>query len=154
MVPHLQRARNPLLARAPVTVPQTLRHIANPGGGHLADASGADELIKQRVGDRADELEVAPSLPDHLVASGERDQGLESEAERDSRVVRDETADGFRHRHDFYCPIDSREERWFRSSSGIESPPNFSRKASSSGSPTTASPITPAAGTTQTSLRS
>jgi hypothetical protein len=44
--------------------------------------------------------------------------------------------------------------RWFRSSSGIESPPNFSRNASASVSATTASPMTPAAGTTHTSLRS
>src|SRR5579884_3951343 len=38
--------------------------------------------------------------------------------------------------------------------SSIESPPNFSRKACASTIATIASPITPAAGTTQTSLRS
>src|SRR5260370_25105086 len=135
MIADVERARNPFFARAPVAVPKALGNVADPSGGHPAHAARADELVEQRVRDGRHELERSPPLPDHLVARGEGDQRFERQAERDRRAIGDEAADGLRHRHDLrrhpgcaYCPIDSRYERWFRSSSGIESPPNFSRK--------------------------
>jgi hypothetical protein len=72
------------------------RDIADPRSGHAADAAGPDQLIERDVGDRTDELEVAPALPDELMRERERDRGLERAAERDGRAVGNEARDGLR----------------------------------------------------------
>src|SRR5207245_3714806 len=156
LIAHRNLARDVLLARAPVAVAEALRHIAHPSRGHAADAARADQLIEKRVRDGPDELEVAPAPPDDLVSSGKWDERLQCRAHRDRRAVRDEALDGLGHRRELarQRPMDSTYERWLRPSSSIDSPPNFSRNASASVSATIASPITPAAGTTHTSLRS
>jgi len=72
------------------------RDIADPGCGHLPNAARADELIERDIGDRSNELELAPALADELVAERERDRWFESAPERDRRAVRDEARDGLR----------------------------------------------------------
>ena len=72
------------------------RHVADPRRGHAPNASRADELIERDVGDRTDELEVAPALADQLVRERERDGWFEGAAERDRRAVWDEARDGLR----------------------------------------------------------
>ena len=141
---------------------ESLRDIAHPGGGDAAHAACSDELIEQGVRDGADQFEVPTSKADHLVPYREGDERLERGSERDRRAIGDETVDGLRHRHHLAArrssgdqrPSDSMYALWLCSISVIESPPNFSRNASASVNATTASPITPAAGTTHTSLRS
>jgi len=72
------------------------RHVADPRGGDAAHAARADELIERDVGDRPDEVEVAPSLADELVRERERDRRLERASERDGRAVGGEACDRFR----------------------------------------------------------
>jgi hypothetical protein len=64
-------------------VRETGRDVADPGRRHAADAAGADQLVERDVGDRPDELELAPLLPDELVGEREWDRRLERAAERD-----------------------------------------------------------------------
>ena len=70
------------------------RHVADPRGGHAPNAARADELIERDVGDRTDELEVAPALADQLVRESERDRWFEGAPERDRRAVWNEARDG------------------------------------------------------------
>ena len=58
----------------------------------MRGAAGADELVVDEVGRHAHEGEVAPALPDDLVAGGERDQVREA-LERDDVAVVDEARD-------------------------------------------------------------
>ena len=70
--------------------------VADPRRGNAPNAARADELIERNVGDRTDELEVAPALADQLVREREWDGWFEGTAERDRRAVLDEARDGLR----------------------------------------------------------
>jgi len=72
------------------------RDVADPGRGHAPNAAGADELIERDIGDRSNELELAPALADQLVRERERDGRFEGAPERDRRAVRDEARDRLR----------------------------------------------------------
>jgi hypothetical protein len=72
------------------------RDVADPRGRDAPDAAGPDQLIERDVGDRPDELELAPLLPDQLVRERERDRRLERAAERDGGAVGNEARDGVR----------------------------------------------------------
>ena len=72
------------------------RYVADPRRSHAPNAARADELIERDVGDRTDELELAPALADQLMRERERDRWFESAPERDRRAVRDEARDGLR----------------------------------------------------------
>ena len=72
------------------------RDVADPRRGHAPNAARADELIERDVGDRTDELELAPALADQLMRERERDRWFEGAPERDRRAVRDEARDGLR----------------------------------------------------------
>jgi len=72
------------------------RDVADPRRGHAPDATRADELIERDVGDRTDELELAPALADQLMRERERDRWFESAPESDRRAVWDEARDGLR----------------------------------------------------------
>jgi hypothetical protein len=75
---------------------ESRRDVADPRGRHAPNAARADELIERDVGDRTDELEVAPALADQLVREGERDRWFEGAPQRDRRAVGDEARDGLR----------------------------------------------------------
>jgi hypothetical protein len=77
-------------------VRETRGDVAHPRRGHAPHAARADELIERDVGDRPDELELAPALADQLVRERERDRWLEGAPERDRRAVRNEARDGLR----------------------------------------------------------
>jgi len=72
------------------------RDVADPRRRDAPNAPRADELIERDVGDRTDELELAPPLADQLVGERERDGRLECAPERDRCAVRDEARDGLR----------------------------------------------------------
>jgi hypothetical protein len=72
------------------------RHVADPGRGDAPHAARADQLIERDIGDRTDEVEVAPPLADELVREREGDSRFQRASERDGRAVRDEAGDRFR----------------------------------------------------------
>ena len=72
------------------------RDVADPRRCDAPNASRADELIERDVGDRTDELEVAPALADQLVRERERDRWFEGAPQRDRRAVWNEARDGLR----------------------------------------------------------
>src|SRR6185312_9003383 len=76
-----------LLGGAAVVVAQALADVADPGGDDTAHAAGADQLVEEDVGDRADQREVAAALADDLVAGGEGNQRLQRQAERYAGAV-------------------------------------------------------------------
>ena len=92
-------AGTPLLHGAAIVVAEAGADIADPRGDDAADASGADELVEQHVGDGADQREVPAPLADQLVTGGERDGRLERGAHADRGAVGDEAGDGLLHRH-------------------------------------------------------
>src|SRR5271166_360132 len=94
------RARDAVLGRAPVIVAQPGADVARPGGDDGLHAAGADELIKENVGDRADERQIALVLADELVAGGERDERFERQPERDRGAVGDVLRDRIAHGHE------------------------------------------------------
>ena len=101
VVVDLERTWDPVLARSPVAVAETLGHVADPGGGDAAHAPGADELVEQGIRDGPDQLEVPPALPDHLVPGGEGDERLEGGAHCHGGAIGHVSLDGLPHRHDF-----------------------------------------------------
>src|SRR5207302_211616 len=68
---HRERPGDSLLDGPPEVVGDPGADVPHPGGDDLGDAPGADELIEQNVGNRSDQHEVSPALPDDLVAGGE-----------------------------------------------------------------------------------
>jgi len=72
------------------------RDVADPRRRDAPNAPRADELIERDVGDRTDELEVAPALADQLVRERERDRWFEGAPQRDRRAVWNEARDGLR----------------------------------------------------------
>jgi hypothetical protein len=66
--------------------------VAAPGEDQLADAAGADHLVVDEVGGHPRDGEVAPALPDDLVAGGHRDEVGEA-LQRDQVAVADELRD-------------------------------------------------------------
>ena len=65
----------------------------------LRGAARADELVVDEVGGHADEREIAPALPDDLVARRERDEVGEA-FQRDGVAVADQPGHRLRQRHD------------------------------------------------------
>ncbi len=84
----LDRPWQPVLDSAAVIVAQAGAHIPDPGGGHPARTTGADELVKQHVGDGSDQLQVLPPLADELVARGKWNEPFQGHAQRHRRAVR------------------------------------------------------------------
>jgi len=96
----LDAARDALFHRAPVRVGESSGHVADPRRRNAPDATGADELIERDVRDRSDEMEVLPTLADHLMRESERDGRLERASERDRHPVADVAANGVTQRDD------------------------------------------------------
>ena len=78
-------------------------HIAHPGGLHPLHAAGADHLVEEHVGDRADEGKPALALPHDLVTGGKRDRRLQAETGRHGASVRDKPPDGVGKRDQLGC---------------------------------------------------
>jgi hypothetical protein len=93
VVADLDPPRDALLHRAPVRVGEAGGDVADPGRGHAPDAPSADELVERDVGDRTDQLEIAPALTDELVRERERDRRLERATQRDRGTVGNEARD-------------------------------------------------------------
>jgi hypothetical protein len=93
------RLRLAVLARAPIVVAKPLADVADPRRNHPRDATRADQLVEEDVGDRADEGEVALALADQLVTGGEGNQRLQRTAERDLCAIRHEPRDRLVQRH-------------------------------------------------------
>ena len=88
----LQRSGPVALDRVAKAVQRADARVAAPGEHELGGAAGADELVVDEVGRHPDEGEIASSLPDDLVAGGERDQVREA-LERNDVAVVDEARD-------------------------------------------------------------
>ena len=63
-----------LLGGAPVAVRQSLADVAHPGGTDLFDAARPDQLVKEDIGNWADQVQVLSSLADDLVSCREWDE--------------------------------------------------------------------------------
>ena len=98
MVFHHDAPGHALLVGAPKAIARPARHIPDPCRDHLRNRAGGDQLVECHVGDRPDQRQVAPLLPDDFVNRGERDSGLEGEAQRNGvavmHVLRDRVAEG------------------------------------------------------------
>ena len=72
---------------AAIIVPQSRRHVANPGGNNFLHATCADELIKLHIRNRPDKSQISSLLADDFIARGERDQRFERAAHGDGHVI-------------------------------------------------------------------
>jgi hypothetical protein len=88
----LQRERPAVLHGVPEPVQAAHAGVAGPGEDQLAGAASADELVVHDVGGHPHQGQVAPALPDDLVAGGHRDQVREP-FEGDRVAVVDEIGD-------------------------------------------------------------
>ena len=88
-----------MLDRVAEAVQRADAGVAAPGEDELARAAHADELVVDQVGRHADQRQVAPPLPDDLVAGRERDEVGEP-LHRDRVAVVHEGRDRFGERHD------------------------------------------------------
>src|SRR5947209_3861997 len=83
-----------LLGGTAEVVGRTHHHVAHPGGHYVFDAACADKLVKQNVGNGADQPEVALLLADDLVSGGKGDHLLHLEAKSNTGAIRHEISDG------------------------------------------------------------
>src|SRR5215472_2514126 len=101
MIDDLDRLRDSIFSRAAIVVAEAGAHVADPRSDDALHTTGANELVEQDVGDRADERQAAPALADDLVTGCKRDERFEREPHRYRVAVADETRDGLAHRTDF-----------------------------------------------------
>ncbi len=101
VVHHFQAPRNTALHRAPETIADARRNVADPGGHHARDATRADHLVKENIGDGTDQREVAAALANQFVTSGERNHLFELRAEQHHRAGRHVARDGIAHGEQF-----------------------------------------------------
>src|SRR5580698_9475724 len=81
VIHYFQAARNAALDRAPETIADTCRHVADPRGHDARNAACANHLVEKNIGNGSDESEVAAALANHFVSGGERNHLLELRAE-------------------------------------------------------------------------
>src|SRR6266704_4038109 len=100
-VGHVEDLHAILLDGAAEIIDGAHHYVAYPGGDDFLNASGADQLIEESVGNGADQGQVAFGLTDDFVAGGKGDHLLHLQAERDGRTIGDELGDGVMHGAEF-----------------------------------------------------
>src|SRR5579884_2118618 len=100
VVLHFEGVRDTFLHRPAEVVGDPRAHVTHPRRDHTGDAPGADQLVEEDVGDRADKSEVPPSLADDLMARREGDAGLQARPHGPRHPVPDKLLDGRPKRHD------------------------------------------------------
>src|SRR5579864_8355796 len=97
-VRHVENLQPVLLDSASEVVCGAHHDVANPGGNHFFNISGADKLIEKNVGDRPDQCQPALALANDLVSSSKRDHLLKLQTHCYRGAVGNELGDGVVHR--------------------------------------------------------